>query len=296
MQENDPPKFNYYDPKYLVITSTRWDHPEIYKSQEEYTNIYLNLVKKIPADGIVVYNIENVYPKIIKEIKCKKISYSLNNNHADYYISEINKLDNQTELTIRGKNILKITTSLFGDHNFENICASVSLLLEIGINKEELIKPFSSFLGIKTRLEYVGEYSDKKIYWDFAQHPLKIKEAIKSLKEKYPNSRLWCIFDPTMTGLKYKESLAWYKDSFLLADKVLVLKNQVLKRISKNDRVTGSDIVKSISLGTKAEVSYEPLEENVIHILKTETKKNDILLFLSPGSLLTESIINNLKI
>jgi len=280
---NDPPKFMFYKPKYLLLTATHWDHPEIYKSEEAYRQAFVNLVKLLPQDGLLVYNLDNVDQKVTTEARCRKISYSLNNHRADYFIKNASPKESGTKIELN-KNLRKLETLLLGKANLENICGAVALCLEIGIPKNSVELAVKSFRGIKTRLEFLGRFSRRYFYWDIAQHPQKVKGSLEALKERYQNSRLVCVFDPAMTGLKYKETLKWYSGAFDLANLVIVGKVGYLRDLTGEGRISGADIVKAISQ-TQKKVFYQPINEKIFQYLTKETKSGDIIVFMSSGGL-----------
>jgi UDP-N-acetylmuramate: L-alanyl-gamma-D-glutamyl-meso-diaminopimelate ligase len=289
--ETDPPKFMFYRPKYLVLTATLYDHPEIFKTEEAYREAFVRLVKLLPADGLLVYNLEMVSPAVVEAAPGQKISYSLTNQKADYRVEEIKSQGEKTAFVVQSKKEeISLETVLLGKHNLENLCAAVAMSLELGIAKEAVTQAVATFKGIKTRLEFLGKAGGRFWYWDLAQHPQKIKGSLAALRENFPQKKILCIFDPAMTGLKYKESLAWYPGAFDAADQVIVGQVSFLKKISKEERVTGKDIIKAISQ-TQKNVFYEPVDEKLVERLKNETKEGEVIVFMSSGGLRFSNLI-----
>lgn len=265
LEETSPPKFMYYRPKYLLLTATKWDHPEIYKSENEYLNAFIKLVELLPANGLLVYNLDSVDKKVVEKAKCKKISYSLDNNSSDYH----NK---------------SFETLLLGKTNLENICGAFALCKELGISEDVIAKAVGTFKGIKTRLEFLGESGGRFIYWDIAQHPEKVKGSLNALRDRYRKNRIFCVYDPSSTGLKHRESLAWLRGAFDSADRVVVGKVSFLKSIKKENRVTGHGLVKIIS-ETQPNVYYEPSDKKISERLTRDTGLKDVIVFMSSGGL-----------
>lgn len=299
LKNNDPPKFMFYKPKYLILTATQYDHPEIFKSKEEYLKAFINLVKLLPSEGLLVYNLDSVDEEVLREAKCRKVSYSLTDKQADYFVNDISIGEEITDFTVQTpKGTLPLKTILIGNHNLENICASVALCREINIDERAVKGAIEDFKGVKTRLEFLGKIKDRLLYWDFSQHPLKVKAALQALREHYPKEKIICIFDPAMTGLKFSESLSWYTGTFDSADQVIVGKMKFLKEISKKERVTGKDIVEAISQ-TQKNVIYEPIDGNIVNLLINKTNSGDIIVFMSSGGLrftnLIQETINKLN-
>jgi UDP-N-acetylmuramate: L-alanyl-gamma-D-glutamyl-meso-diaminopimelate ligase len=293
--ETDPPKFMFYDPRFLLLTATIHDHPEIYKTPADYLSAFIKLVKKLPQAGLLIYNLDNVGDQVTAAFSGKKISYSLTNPKADYFLAGFTREGSKTKFEIkRNDESLSLETTLLGRHNLENICGAVALSREMGIDSGAIAEAVKSFRGIKTRLEFLGEIGGRLLYWDFAQHPKKVKSSLSAIKESYPESRVICVFDPTATALKHKESLVWYPEAFDAADQVIVGKVSFLKSIDKEGRVTGSDIVKTIGK-TQKNVFYQPLNEKIIDWLGENSREGDVIVFMSSGGMNFVNLINNTK-
>ena len=68
--------FLNYFPKGAIITSVDYDHPDCYKTKEDYEEAFLKFTKNIPDDGFLVVNED--YPeikKIAESLKCKVIFF-----------------------------------------------------------------------------------------------------------------------------------------------------------------------------------------------------------------------------
>ena len=52
-------KFLYYPVKYLIITSANWEHRDSYQNEAENLRAFEKLIKKVPKDGLIVYNPRN---------------------------------------------------------------------------------------------------------------------------------------------------------------------------------------------------------------------------------------------
>lgn len=269
-----PLKFMFYKPKYLLLTATKWDHPEIYKSEDQYKEAFIKLVELLPSDGLLVYAVDSVDKLVIEKAKCRKVSYSLDNPPVD-------------------NRIIFIRTQLLGKPNLENIYGSFVLCKELGVKEEVILKAIETFSGVKTRLEFLGKIGGRYLYWDFAQHPEKVKGSLTALKECYLNKRIICIYDPATTGLKYKESLDWFRKAFDNADLVIVTKVNYISDVSKENRVIGPNLVKSF--GGSEKVIYMPINETIIRWVKENTKNEDVIVFMSSGGLKFTELIEKIK-
>ncbi len=299
MRETDPPKFMFYRPKFLVLTATKWDHPEIYKTPEDYLKAFVELVKLLPKEGFLVYNLDNVAPELLSSCPCRAVSYSLTNQAADYFVQNISSGEEVTDFEVQTpREAISLKTILLGEHNLENLCASVALARELKVEVEKIKNAIEDFKGVKTRLEFLGKIGGRFLYWDLAQHPEKVKGSLLAIRQHYPGNKVICVFDPAATALKYRESLAWYPGAFDQADRIVVGKVSFLKNVSGKERVSGKDIVEAIAK-TQKNVFYEPIDEKIVEDLVNKTASGEVIVFMSSGGLrfsnLIEEVIQKVK-
>ena len=94
--------------------------------------------------------------------------------------------------------------------------------------------------------------------------------------------------------LQQQESLAWYPGAFDQADEVIVTKMSFSKLIPKDKRVTGRDIVSAIRQ-TQLDVTYQPVDEEVIDLLLNRGDKGKVIIFMSSGGQRVPKVISLLR-
>lgn len=290
MSETDPSKFMYFKPKFVLLTSAKWDHPEIFKSEGEYLEAYKNFLELIPSGGLLVAckegdNLES----LARYVKCKVVWYS-SDSEADFFLKDINFEKDSTECVVSTpKGDLRLRTNLLGKHNLQNLCGAVALCQSLDIKNEIIQEATSTFKGVRERLEDMGTFGGVRVFLDFAQHPVKVKESLAALRTRFEKNKITCVFNPHASALQKKESLGWYGNAFEKADKVIVTKVNLSG--SKDERVAGPDIVKAVSLSNK-NVIYEPVGQKITKYLASCSEKDDIIVFMSSGGLQSQELIN----
>src|SRR5205807_3891348 len=83
---------------------------------------------------------------------------------------------------------------------------------------------------------------------DFAHHPTAIAETLKALRTRYPDTRLWAVFEPRSNTLRRKVFEKELVKSLALADQVVIASIFKPEAVPENERLT-----------TQAIVSGEPL-------------------------------------
>ena len=296
MKETDPPKFMFYQPKYVLLTACQWDHPEVFRREKKYIETFKKFIKLVPNEGLLVACREGKNNQEAARVaSCPVVWYSKERDGADFWVENVQFESDFTRFEVVSKDKkMSIESRLLGWHNIQNVCGAAALCLNLGITPRIIKQAVKSFRGVKTRLEFVGEFGGMKVFWDFAQHPVKVKETLTALRTRYQKERIIAVFDPHQTMLQNRESLAWYPGSFDQADEVLVCGVSFSKAVPKEDRVTGKDIAAAIKK-TQPGVKYFPIEGELIDYLVKNSKPGSLIIFMSSGGQRVPRMIERVK-
>ena len=143
-----------------------------------------------------------------------KIDYFGSNNGNKNKWTCFADSNGQYNLSLKGKHLQAIHSKLFGRHNMQNITAAIAALSSLGLNPIELMLSAQNFIGIKRRLEYVGEFSNIHLFDDFAHHPTAIKASLSAMKSKFPSSQLYVIIELASNTMKKGSLQSDLKESF----------------------------------------------------------------------------------
>jgi len=73
---------------------------------------------------------------------------------------------------------------------------ALALVFELNMNVSSLKKSLSIFNGLERRFELLGEEKGIKVFDDYAVHPRAVFSTLKAAEQKYPESRIWAVFEP----------------------------------------------------------------------------------------------------
>ncbi len=287
------PKFLLYHPKYLILTSAMWEHPDVYKSEKEYLEEFKKLIAQIPDDGFILANSEDSNLKNILQGTKHVFWYSLKRNHKSDFWGENIILD-QSGISLdvcSSRKRLNISSKMMGMHNAENIVAASGAGILLGIDENIISLGISSAPLIRKRMQVIENIANQVIIHDFSQTKPRIQAAIQSAKDHFPDHKIIVCFYPHYSGWKEKESLNGLSETFEKADTVIITKVSYTK--AKDKEVTGSKIKNLI--GEKA--LYLPLDENVPDKIIESLSQKSVIIFMSSGDYrkLDQQVINNLK-
>ena len=78
-------KLKYFQPKAALLNNIDYDHPDFFPTKDEYKNVFIEFIKKIPVKGFLVANFDDpVIRKIVNEsCKCKVVGYAIAQNENE---------------------------------------------------------------------------------------------------------------------------------------------------------------------------------------------------------------------
>lgn len=277
------PKFVHYRPHHVILTSIEFDHADIYADLEAVLVAFRKLMRLIPADGSLVYSVHDKnIPGILDLCPGKKISYGLGS--GDVKIQNV-KNEAQTirfELLFPDGRRLALRTSMTGDYNLMNMAAVAIVLDQVGVSFPEIQKGIGSFLGVKRRQEILGEPNGVLVIEDFAHHPTAVRETLAGLRQRYPQRKMWAVFEPRSATSRRKIFQSEYAQAFSSADEIFIAEAFDQSKISSEDRFSSADLVADlIQIGKSAHLGKGGLQ--IAEALAKSSQPGDLIVIMSNG-------------
>lgn len=209
-------------PEYAILTSIDADHLDIYGSEEECQNAFIEFTSKIKAEGTLV--VKHGLKRIKEMPTTNKITYALQNDLADAYATNITMKNGSYNFDVMSKNfILKdVQLNIGGMHNIENAIAAITIAKQLDLPDDAIREAISSFKGIQRRFEYVVK-KEKIVYIDdYAHHPEELKPLLKSAKTLFPKKRCVIAFQPHLFS-RTKDFAKEFAQVLDMADEIILL-------------------------------------------------------------------------
>ena len=188
---------------------------------EDYFRAKLTLFERMPPEGKVLINTDDVYGnRIIGRTHCRIVTYGVKNS-ADYRATNI-KIDKEKtrfQVEIDGRNE-DFDIFLPGFHNVYNALAAVGVALEEGIPLEIVKEGLREVKGVPGRLEIIKNKANLKIYVDYAHTPQSLERVLNTLR-KISKGRLIVVFGCGGDRDPYKRPIMG-KIAYRLADYTIV--------------------------------------------------------------------------
>lgn len=242
-------------PYLLLITNIEYDHPDFYKDEHAYQEVFAALLQAMPAHHIVVAH-ESLRDFVEKNTKAKKIFFSMQKESFSLHV--------------------------WGEHNELNALGVLAAARALGISEHGARTTLAKFCGTRRRMElYTPADADIVICDDYAHHPTEIRATLRALREQYPSKALIAVFQPHT----YSRTRALFDDfarAFFDASLVILLDIYASAR-EQEKTVSGEDLYQATKKN-KSETYYTPTCNEAYELLAQNLlQKDTVVVTLGAG-------------
>jgi UDP-N-acetylmuramate: L-alanyl-gamma-D-glutamyl-meso-diaminopimelate ligase len=251
-------KFVHYLPDTVIINNIEFDHADIFPDLAAVKRAFRQLVAIIPQRGLLIANCDDAKVReVVTGAKCRVQFFDMSCSGG-------------------------FTIPISGEHNARNAAAVAVCASELGLSREQIQRGFSTFTGVKRRMEVRGEAAGVTVLDDFAHHPTAIAETIRAIREKYPQRRLWALFEPRSNTTRRNVFQRELAESLALADGVFIARVDRLNELTENERLQPEQIVATLrQRGKFAEYSTDA--DRILAGLVPRLRNSDVVAVFSNG-------------
>ncbi len=216
--------FLNYSPSAALITNIDREHLDYFKDLNHIkrsflkfiSNLWLSDSHRLRRDEVLVLNKDNApllslrnEPHFAQATRGKEVIW--------YSLKE-------KKLALKIKKHLEIP----GEHNLSNALGVYKLARALGVKEKDILKTFSQYHGAWRRMEYRGKLqianrkSQISVYDDYAHHPTEVKATLSAFREKFPRSKIICVFQPHQAE-RLNKLFKEFTDAFDEADHLILL-------------------------------------------------------------------------
>lgn len=168
-----------------VFTNIGRDHLDFHITEEDYLSSKLHLIDLLKEEGILIYNFDEKKFQSFKDLKVKKIPFSLKKKERIHLISFKQSLQGMEGfVSINGKSY-PFRIPFIGVFNLENFLAALSCVYSMGFSPEEILEIFKGIPPVKGRLEKVEGGQKFPVIVDYAHTPEGFEKVFSTLREIY---------------------------------------------------------------------------------------------------------------
>ena len=272
-------KFVHYQPEVAIINNLEFDHADIFDNLAAVQRSFSQFIRLVPRNGLLLANGDdhNLAP-LLDVTFCPIKRFGLGENCA---VQAFNLRYGPTasEFEIPG---FKFHLNLVGELNVRNALAVVAAAKHCGLTNKQIQAGFDTFKGIRRRLEVRGIVGGVTIIDDFGHHPTAIRETLRALRIKYPNEKIWAVFEPRSNTTRRNVFQKELADSFYEANAVIVAQVARLEQLDAEERLNPEKLMEDIKASGK-EAGYLPDADSIVAHLAKHAQGGEVICVFSNG-------------
>lgn len=288
------PKFLHYYPHFVVLSSVEFDHADIYRDLKHVKASFEKLISLLPGDGLLVARFDDPNVQEIMGLSyCPVQTFGMGVG-AMWRIGKTTETEQGIEFEViyKGRSAGVFKTSMFGEHNLMNILSGIICAVNMGIPMERIRPIVEKFKGVRRRQQILLE---KPIFLidDFAHHPTEVNATLSAVKKRYPEKKIWALFEPRSATARRSVHQEDYAKAFTAADEVLVKNPYRATELAEGDRLSETALADGLKALGKSAHCFDSADD-IVKYLKSNIKENEIVVVMSNGEFdkIQEKIVN----
>lgn len=286
-------KFIHYLPELVIVNNIEFDHADIYENLDAIKTSFRRLLNIVPSNGMVLLNADDPNcVDVAKNCPAPIVEVGFSEN-AGNHIRNPRQSGGVSSFELFGETF---TVPLVGDFNIRNAAMAVSAAHFYGIPLPGIQKALAEFQGIKRRQEVRGVAGGITVIDDFGHHPTAIRETLGGLRGRYPQARLWAVFEPRSNTTRRAVFQDDLPRAFAQADGAFIAQVARLDQLAPADRLNPEKVVADIA-ATGKPAFYEPTADAIVDKLKSLAREGDVVVVFSNGGFdgIHQKLLDRLK-
>jgi UDP-N-acetylmuramate: L-alanyl-gamma-D-glutamyl-meso-diaminopimelate ligase len=272
-------KFVHYLPEIAVINNLEFDHADIFENLDAIKKSFSHLIRLIPRNGLLLGNGDDLnLASLMNVTHCPVKRFGLG---GDYAVNAFNIRygPTATEFEIPS---FKFHLNMVGELNVRNALAVIACAKHCGLSNKQIQTAFDSFKGIKRRMEIRGIAGGVTLIDDFGHHPTAIRETLRALRIRYPQQKLWAIFEPRSNTTRRNVFQQELVSAFGDADAVVVSEVARLEQLAAGERLNPEQLMQDLKSSGK-EAAYLPDADAIVAHIAKHAQGGEVVCVFSNG-------------
>lgn len=267
-------KFVHYRPNTVILNNLEFDHADIFDDLDAIKRQFHHLMRCVPSLGKVLVNVDSQALADVLAQGCWSELESFGNDaRADWQLSE-QQPSGGIGFDFGGSHYRAQSWQMAGRHNALNAVAAIMAARHAGVTIEHSLEAVRQFVGVKRRLDFLGERKGAVLYDDFAHHPTAIRATLAGLAERHPQQRLIAVVELRSNSMRGGAHTAALPQALEQADEVIVF---------ALDPAAEAAVALRAALGDK--VRYSQRADDAVALLDDLLQSGDCCVFMSNGDM-----------
>jgi UDP-N-acetylmuramate: L-alanyl-gamma-D-glutamyl-meso-diaminopimelate ligase len=278
------PKFLHYLPDWVVFNNCEYDHADIYPDFEAVKTSFRRLLNIIPQTGKLFANWdEPVVRDLSSRAYCDVVTFGMAGK-AVWQAIDIQYLQENTSFGVlkNQKEWGCFEIPMAGRFNVKNSLAALACLDAMGVPSATLIEGLRQFKNVKRRLEIRGQVGGITVYDDFAHHPTAIRETLQAMRNRFPQARIWAVYEPRSATSRRNTFQNELAESFDDADQAILSSPFAPDKLDPAVRLDINQVVSMLRQRGKTAETAAGADE-IVRIVTPRLRPGDQVVIMSNG-------------
>lgn len=272
-------KFVHYLVEIAIVNNLEFDHADIFENLDAIKKSFSQFIRLVPRNGLLLGNGDDPnLASLLNVTHCPVKRFGLGSGNAVHAFN-LRFGPTATEFEIPS---FKFHLNLVGELNVRNALAVIACAKHCGLSNKQIQSAFDTFKGIKRRMEVRGIAGGVTVIDDFGHHPTAIRETLRALRIKYPQQKVWAIFEPRTNTTRrnvFQDELAL---AFADADAVVVAEVARLEQLALGERLNPEKLMHDLKTSGK-NAAYLPDADSIVTHVSKSIQGGDIICVFSNG-------------
>ena len=273
-------------PKVAVVTNVEHDHPDCYPTAEEFYRAFQDFVRCLAPQGWLAVCVDDLGAARLAEDARQEgfrvFSYAIAPTRADYQAQNmtLNKRGGYSFTAVyQGSSVGKVDLQVPGIHNVRNALAALVIAHRLELPLAVARQALSDFQGTGRRFEVRGEATGITVIDDYAHHPTEIRATIAAARSRYPERRIWAVWQPH-TYSRTQTLFDAFVGAFEEADGVVVTEVYASREAAQVGKFSARQLVDAMQ---NPQAFFMPGIEDAIGFLLDNLRPGDVMIVMSAG-------------
>jgi UDP-N-acetylmuramate: L-alanyl-gamma-D-glutamyl-meso-diaminopimelate ligase len=272
-------KFVHYLPEVAIINNLEFDHADIFADVAAVQRAFSHLIRLVPRNGLLLGNGDdpNLAPLLdVTFCPVKRFGLGAGNAVCAFNV-RLGATASEFEIPS-----FKFHLNLAGEFNVRNALAVVACAKHCGLSNKQIQAAFDTFTGVKRRLEVRGIAGGVVVIDDFGHHPTAIAHTLRALRLRYPQERIWAVFEPRSNTTRRNVFQHELPGAFAAADRVVIAQVARLDQLAPAERLDPERLMSDLR-ATGKPADYLPDVPAIVEHLGAQARGGDVVCVFSNG-------------
>jgi UDP-N-acetylmuramate--alanine ligase len=281
-------EFLSFEAETALFPSIRYDYPELHMTLDDVYNTYYTFAKRVPRKGLIIGNSDYARMKRLRvHLADRHIETYGIDRDAAWHIRNVTQADGKTVFYLANGNKLygPFEIPFIGEVFFYAAAAVCVATLALELNPEAIGRGLSTLPKVRRYFTCRHDREDRLVIDDCADHPETIKAVLETIKDLYPDKKIWCLYQPG-SYLRAKSLFSELKDALMLSDFLYIADIKGYPK-EKSEGLHTRHIVSDMKQ-THPSVYYLDPTMDMTTLLRDRVKRSDCIVTLGADGFLQQ--------